>query len=92
MATYSTITMQLPVHWACALLYGDDTGFEAEDQAHYDAFCQGMSNTYSYWACDDVSDQDPYFMRYHDAHLYGVLACNVTEMVFTVTLKTPKED
>lgn len=55
MATYHTITMELPVHWACALLYGDDTGFEKEDQAHY------------------------------DAQPYGVLACNVTEMVFTVT-------
>lgn len=84
---YHTITLQLPIHWACALLYGDDTGFEEEDQAHYDAFCADMSRQYATWGCDDVSDQDPYFLRYHDAQPYGVLACNVTEMVFTVTEK-----
>lgn len=74
---FETITLSLPAHWLCPILYGDTTGLDdAEDRA------------FARWLKDIVTDighgkmplvghikDDPYFARYHDAAEYGVLAC-----------------
>ena len=72
---FETITLSLPAHWLCPVLYGDTTGLDdAEDRA------------FTRWLADTVRDlgafhvgtinPDPYFARYHDAAEYGVLACD----------------
>ena len=77
------VTHTLPTFWAAPLFYDDYSGLTPEDQAHFDAFCKHMSSEHHSWHCVEMSD-DTDFMRYHDAHRFGVLACNVTTFMFHV--------
>lgn len=82
--TFYTVTQTLPVHWACALMYDDTSGFDPEEQAHYDAYCAYMSRKHHSWHCVDISE-DTDFVRYHDAASFGVLACDTAAFMFHVT-------
>jgi hypothetical protein len=77
-------TKILPEHWGCALINGDETGLNDADQKALDAFVDDMIEKYGRcWAvsCDD----EPSFMRYHDAEPYGVRACDCLEFTFDVS-------
>lgn len=78
-----TVQYTLPEHWACALINGDETGLDDEDQAALDAFVDDMVKEHGSCHCVDVVD-DAGFMRYHDAQPYGVLACNAATFVFII--------
>ena len=79
-----TITMVLPQHWACALINADDTGLDDKEQAALDAFSEDMLQEYGCCLAIDCDD-DPQFMKYHDAQMYGVLACDCIEYTFDIT-------
>lgn len=75
-----TLTLELPAHWACAFMYGEEVSYD-EEQAQFDAFVDDMVRTYGSCHCVDVSE-DTYFKWHHDASAYGVLACDVAEFTF----------
>ena len=80
-----TLELTLPRHWACALINGDETMFDNEEQAQFDAFVEWMISKYGkcWCACDDIDDDDD-FRRYHDATDFGVLACDVATFTFDI--------
>lgn len=76
-----TLTLMLPTHWASALVNGDESGLDDAESAALEKFTRSMMRTYGSCHCVDVS-HDTQFMRYHDAAIYGVLACDVAEFTF----------
>jgi hypothetical protein len=75
---FETITLSLPAHWLCPILYGDTDGLDARE-----------TRAFERWLADTIRDighgtlpligtinDNPYFARYHDAAEYGVLACD----------------
>lgn len=77
---------ELPVHWASALINGDDSLDESETEA-FDAFCNWMEEEYGQCWCLDV-DEDTSFTQWHDARDFGVLACEVSRFAFDVTARS----
>lgn len=82
-----TVTRCLPIHWAVALINGDETGLSDEEFNQFDKFCESMSDNYRSWHCLSVSE-DEQFMRWHDAEWFGVGACQVADFTFVVTEKS----
>ena len=80
------ITAELPEHWACALLYGDDSGLDSRDEKALDKFVDHMVASFGACLCVNVeSDDSGDFRHYHDASDFGALACNVAVFTFDVT-------
>lgn len=78
-----TIQYTLPTYWASALINGDESGLEQEDQDALGAFIQHMLQEHGQCHCVDCTEE-PEFTRYHDARPYGVLACDCLEYTFHV--------
>jgi hypothetical protein len=74
-----TATYCLPVHWASALINGDETGDSDEDSACIAAWLEAHPEL---GACLDVSDEGEDFRTYHDARCVGVLACDCAQFTF----------
>jgi hypothetical protein len=72
-----TITLDLPSHWACPLINGDESGLEDEEQGQLDAWVKDNPNLY----CIDVSEET-FFYTYHSGREYGVLPCDCAEFTF----------
>jgi hypothetical protein len=79
-----TIDLLLPSHWACALINGDLSGLDEEDDKSFEAFVDDMLKEYGSCRCISCGD-DPDFRRWHDAVAYGVLACDVDIFTFDIT-------
>jgi hypothetical protein len=75
---------ELPIHWASALVNGDESGLSEEDQKALDKFTRYMLKVYGQCFCIDVED-DVYFSLYHDATQFGVLAADCAIYCFDVT-------
>lgn len=72
-----TSTYKLPAHWASALMNGDYTGLNEQDEEQLMRVIAGED------LCDPVDCSDePEFMKYHDAQPYGVLACDCLTFTF----------
>ena len=72
-----TTTYWLPAHWAPALVNGDFTGLEEDDEEQLMRVIAGEDLP------DPVTVSDsPEFRKYHDAQPYGVLACDCLEYTF----------
>lgn len=81
-----TLELELPRDWACALVNGDESGLEDDDQSALDMFVDWMIAKYGQCWCVNVSDDDGGdFRRYHDATEFGVLACDVATFTFDIT-------
>jgi hypothetical protein len=73
----TTTTYTLPAHWAPALVNGDFTGMEEDDEEALMRVIAGENLP------DPVSVSDSSeFLTYHDARPYGVLACDCLEYTF----------
>ena len=79
MSKIKTISLDLPSFWASALINGDESGLEDEEQEQLDAWTKDNQNLY----CIDVSEET-FFSKYHDAAEYGVLACDCANFTFQV--------
>ena len=79
----NTLTLELPYHWAVALVNGDESGMEDDDIKALEEFTTYMVNKYDRCDCVDVGEEY-YFKNYHDATHYGILACDVAEFTFLV--------
>jgi len=75
----------LPDHWASALVNGDISGMDDDDEKALNDFTDDMVAQYGKCWCIDVMDLNGDFRRYHDATRFGVLACNVSTYTFDVT-------
>jgi hypothetical protein len=78
----NTIEYILPAHWAPILINADYTGCTPEDGAAFDEF---SINEFGERGFDDIqlaNDDEPEFIKYHDAHNYGVLACDCLRYTF----------
>ena len=72
-----TTTYWLPAHWAPALVNGDFSGLEEDDEEQLMRVIAGEDLP------DPVTVSDsPEFRKYHDAQPYGVLACDCLEYTF----------
>lgn len=72
-----TCTYTLPAHWAPALVNGDFTGLDDDDEEALMRVIAGENLP------DPIAVGDePEFRKYHDAQPYGVLACDCLEYVF----------
>jgi hypothetical protein len=72
-----TCTYTLPAHWAPALVNGDFTGMEDDDEEALMRVVAGENLP------DPLSVNDePEFVKYHDAQPYGVLACDCLVYTF----------
>lgn len=81
-----TEELVLPRHWACALINGDETGFDPNEQRAFDRFVDWMLETYGACLCVSVDDEEcGDFRRYHDATYFGALPCDVASFVFDIT-------
>lgn len=79
-----TITYTLPAHWNCALYYGDMTGIDSDEECEViDQIVDEMGEGFSYITIDPNTDESPEFVKYHDAHYHGILACDC--ITYTVT-------
>lgn len=81
---FETIELQLPSHWASALMNGDTSGLEDEEEAALNRWIEWASNEYNIYAGQplNVSD-DVEFRRYHDANGF-VAATDVLTYVYQV--------
>ena len=78
-------TFELPTHWAPALLYGDNSAIDEDDDTQaLDAFVDWMLAKYGQCWCVDVAD-DAAFTNWHDATSFGALACDASTYTFDVT-------
>jgi hypothetical protein len=75
---------ELPVHWATALMYGEEDSLDDDDLRAFDAFHKMMIETWGKCWCIDMSDESS-FSKYHDARTFGVLACDVASYTFDIT-------
>ena len=76
---------QLPVHWLPSLINGDDDGLTDEDASAMHRFIDHNLKYHPVFHCLGQKDEnDVQFLRYHDVHEYGVLACDVTTVLFDV--------
>lgn len=80
----NTVEYTLPLHWATALFYGETDGFDDEELEALDEFTNDMVERHGECNALDVSE-DHWFARYHDAEIYGVLACDVATFTFSET-------
>jgi len=80
-----TLELDLPEHWAVALMYGDTSHMEDADIAALDRFTDDMVAQYGKCWVVAVSDSvGGDFRAYHDARPFGVLACNVLTCTFDI--------
>lgn len=92
---FEHITLTLPAHWICPVLYGDISGLDEEEGSAFER-----------WLADTIRDighgtvpligkikDETHFARYHDAAEYGVLACDCydVEMLVPVSADTNNE-
>lgn len=77
LARREVITLSLPAHWLCAVLYGDTSYFSCEEQANFFRWLRDVREDIGHGkpiTIGHIKDQE-YFARYHDAAEYGVLPC-----------------
>ena len=84
---YNTVELTLPVDWLAALINGDESGYEDDDLEQLELFTQYMLKNYGNAIPLDYDLESENFTPYHDARVFGVLACNVCSVTFPITKK-----
>jgi hypothetical protein len=81
---HDTVELNLPDFWATALFNADTSGFEDEDEKPFQEFCEWMLKHHGNSLPSDMKEEG-HFMKYHDASMFGVLACNIHKYTFFIT-------
>ena len=83
----STCNLHLPDFWASAIINNDESGLEDEDIEKLNDFIEYWKDDIYISSADIPSDEnaciESHFMKYHDAQMFGILACNCCEYIFT---------
>ena len=79
-----TTIYTLPAHWAPALINGDLTGLNENDEEAMMTLIAGeeLPDPLSIVGDDQPDGPYPEFKVHHDARPYGVLACDCFDYVF----------
>ena len=83
-AKMEILELELPTHWAVALVNSDESGLDDDDQKRLDRFVDAMVSEFGSCWCLDVG-ADSWFQSCHDATRFGVLACEVSTFSFDIT-------
>ena len=78
------LELELPTHWAVALVNGDESGMDVWEIKELRQFEKHMVSEFGACWCLDVG-ADSWFQTCHDATRFGVLACEVSTFSFDVT-------
>jgi len=78
MPSFEKITLSLPAHWICPVLYGDTTGMDDVEEAAFNRWLDDTVREVGHGQVPLIGKitDSTYFARYHDAAEYGVLACD----------------
>lgn len=80
---FDLVDYQVPAHWLCAIINGDESSFDyyddPKDYAAYKAFCEHEVKDATVEVAEDAEE---YFSPWHDARAYGVLPCSVIDCTF----------
>lgn len=78
----------LPSHWVVALINGDESVFEFDDEGYeqFNKFSDQMNKEYASWFAVDC-DEESQFMKWHDVQHLGVLAGDCHKVIFHVSEK-----
>ena len=85
MSKFTTESVDLPSDWASYLINGDASSFSLNDDggeeeiALIDKIIEDLG-----WGSPTHTSEESGFMKYHDAHDYGVLASNCLTYYFLV--------
>jgi hypothetical protein len=94
MPSFEKITLSLPAHWICPVLYGDTTGMDDVEEAAFNRWLDDTVREVGHGQVPLIGKitDSTYFARYHDAAEYGVLACDCydVEMLVPVSAATNK--
>lgn len=73
-------TLNLPDFWGSPLVNGDYSGLTQQEESELNRFIEHWKNDLDFSCVDVPSDENGYiessFMKYHDAEVAGVLACD----------------
>jgi len=83
---FEHITLSLPAHWICPVLYGDTTGLDDAETAAFSRWLDDVIRDVGHGEVPLIGTihDETYFARYHDAAEYGVLACDCYDVEFLV--------
>ena len=91
-STIQTHSLHLPNFWASALINGDYSGLEPEDEKELNDFIEHWQDDLILVSANIESDENAYFeshfMKHHDASNLGVLACDCCEYTFEINPKS----
>lgn len=82
MSELQTTAYTLPAHWASILINHDYTGTSDEVEQEISNFIDGEFGESLFCTVSLTNDSEPEFRKYHDAHPYGVLACDCLDYTF----------
>lgn len=85
---WDRLTLSIPAHWLCAVLYGDTVGLEDAEAAAFSRWLYGMTQEFGAVHIGKVSE-GAYFARYHDAADFGVAACMCHDVEFMLPPVNP---
>ena len=71
-------TLTIPEHWISAIVNADPSGLSEEEESSFEAFYS--EELAEGWSLSRYETEGS-FVTYHDAHPYGVLACDVVEAI-----------
>ena len=90
--TIQTYSLHLPDFWASALINGDYSGLEDQEEKELNDFIEHWQDDLILVSANIESDENAYFeshfMKYHDATNLGVLACDCCEYTFEINPKS----
>lgn len=91
MPAFETITVAIPTHWICALLYGDTDGLGQAEAASFWRWLADTTEDIGHGTQPTVGriDAQSYVCRYHDAQPYGVAVCECYDVDLLVPVAQP---
>ena len=86
MPAFESLTLSLPAHWICPVLYGDTTGLDDKEERAFDRWLADTIENIGHGHVPLIGTikDETYFARYHDAAEYGVLACDCYDVEMLV--------
>ncbi len=79
----------LPDLWACPLLNGDCSGLTDQDEKELNNFVEYWQDDLDMVTANISINQESEFVKYHDAHDFGVLACGCFVYSFQIRPTSP---
>ena len=88
---FEVIEYLLPTSWACALINGDESGYEDDEIELITKFCDDVVADYghAHFSCGNL-DEESGFCAYHDAWYLMPLAADCATFTLLVEIQNVK--